>query len=98
MSNAIPLPTDIDIEVYRTTFQTEGEFTSFLLDVLEHCFQLKISLDLEDRDKVLRIESQNIVPRSCLQKLSSLTDVEMSILEDERDTAEPGFLLPQRDV
>ena len=49
------------VEVFKTNVQ-EDSTASLVEQLLEHFPQSKINFDLEDCDKILRVEGSNVIP------------------------------------
>ncbi|UFH54348.1 hypothetical protein [Spirosoma sp. KNUC1025] len=59
------------VEVFKTNVQDTGESKRLIRKILEH-FQIdKVSFDLEDCDKVLRVEGKFISPNKIIELLLS---------------------------
>lgn len=59
------------VEVFKTTVQHEYQ-AAVILDLLSgHFPMLKINFDLEDCDKILRVEGHNFVPHKIIDLLAA---------------------------
>jgi len=59
------------VEVFRTNIQLEEEATRLAGKLLSEFPLIKINFDLEDCDKVLRVEGKDITPHKIIELLSS---------------------------
>ncbi|MEO9071146.1 MAG: hypothetical protein ABI261_08925 [Ginsengibacter sp.] len=57
------------VEVYKTNVQRKGEAKMLLLKLVKHFPQHKINFDLDDCDKILRVEGENISSEKIIQVL-----------------------------
>ncbi len=59
------------IEVFKTNVQTAKQ-SNLLLPILGKTFpSLKINFDLDDCDKILRVQGKNISPRKIIETLNA---------------------------
>jgi hypothetical protein len=58
------------IEIFKTNVQEEQIANSIIEQLLEHFSEAKINFDLEDCDKILRIESEIIDTPKVIQLLN----------------------------
>lgn len=56
------------VEVFRTNVQEDVESSLLVQHLLIHFPESKINFDLDDCDKILRVESANV----CIEKIISL--------------------------
>jgi hypothetical protein len=59
------------VEVFKTNVQLEEEATTLSEKLLSKFPLTKINFDLEDCDKVLRVEGQDVAPHKIIEMLSS---------------------------
>ena len=59
------------IEVFKTNVQDSSEAEIIIKKLLEHFPEAKINFDLEDYDKILRIENNYIKPENIIKILNS---------------------------
>ena len=60
------------VEVFKTNVQKEKD-TNFIIAVIKRQFPTyKINFDLEDCDKILRVEASQLEPRSIIKYLNRL--------------------------
>jgi hypothetical protein len=67
------------IEIFKTNVQEEQIANSIIEQLLEHFSEAKINFDLEDCDKILRIESEIIDALKVIQLLNK-NDFQCEIL------------------
>lgn len=54
------------VEVFKTNIQDEDSANKIVIELLEALSGFRINFDLEDCDKVLRVESEKIVPEAII--------------------------------
>jgi hypothetical protein len=59
------------VEVFKTNVQREGEAKMLLLKLSELFPTYKINFDLDDCDKILRVEGNNILPEIIMDMLTT---------------------------
>ncbi|HPH47072.1 MAG TPA: hypothetical protein PLJ60_21400 [Chryseolinea sp.] len=59
------------VEVFRTNVQSSHVAQDIIANLLQYYPTAKINFDLEDCDKILRIESQHIVLENVIELLTS---------------------------
>lgn len=59
------------VEVFKTNVQEEDEAKQIIQYLLEHFPESKINFDLDDCDKILRIESEYINPAIIINTLKN---------------------------
>jgi hypothetical protein len=59
------------VEVFRTNVQSKHVAQDIIANLLQHYPTAKINFDLEDCDKILRIESQCIVLENVIELLTT---------------------------
>lgn len=59
------------VEVFKTSVQEAGQANVLVQKLLEHFPSSQINFDLEDCDKVLRVEGKNISPEKIINLLNS---------------------------
>ncbi|MCI0449247.1 MAG: hypothetical protein L0Y79_05585 [Chlorobi bacterium] len=58
------------VEVFKTNIQDKSTASKVLEDLYRHFPGYKINFDLEDCDKILRIENEKVVPGEVLKILN----------------------------
>jgi len=59
------------VEVFKTNVQRKGEAKILLLKLTEQFSDYKINFDLEDCDKILRVEDDKVLPEGVAHLLNS---------------------------
>jgi hypothetical protein len=67
------------VEVFRTNINKVGQSKILIKKVLQHFPKSMVNVDLEDCDKVLRIEGENIYPEKIIE-LVNLNGFECVVL------------------
>ncbi len=60
------------VEVFKTNVQEIEETEMLIQKLLEHFPQSRINFDLEDCDRILRVEEKNIPVTICTKKIISV--------------------------
>ena len=59
------------VEVFKTNVQEVGHSQRMIRKLLEHFPKSKINFDLEDCDKILRVEGDHVLPERVIEVLGS---------------------------
>jgi hypothetical protein len=59
------------VEVFKTSVQLPEQATLLVKELLSQFPQIKINFDLDDCDKVLRVEGETIVPNKIIELLTT---------------------------
>jgi hypothetical protein len=60
------------VEVFKTNVQEPSQANKLIVLLREHFSDHKINFDLEDRDKILRIESSNAQPAEIIKLVNNV--------------------------
>jgi hypothetical protein len=55
------------VEVFKTNVREPDQSKKLVQKLLEHLPQSRINFDLEDCDKILRVEGENIMPQKIIE-------------------------------
>jgi hypothetical protein len=59
------------VEIFKTNVQGEDESKNIIHQLLEHFKEYKINFDLEDCDKILRVEGKDIPSLKIIQVVTT---------------------------
>ena len=59
------------VEVFKTNVQEVGHSEKMVRKLLEHFPESRINFDLDDCDKILRVEGEHVLPEKIIEILGS---------------------------
>lgn len=70
------------ISIFKTSIENESMSFKLISLLLEKCFHIKVSFDLDDCDRILRIESLEPISEITLIELAKEIKVDLEVLDN----------------